>query len=371
MRWRSIAITLGGMVLAAAAVLWLFERQLSSAWFRLGLQPEVITALERSLDDRKALARLDPANTAEYRRRFEEDQALLNRLRILEHNREEIVRRYEMILLAVVGSVLVVAGSAYLIRQVRRDRRFEERDRRRLAELQNLTMWQETARRHAHEMKTPLTAARLELTRLRESVPEGETRQAADSLGEELDRLGRFSRDLTSFARLPSPRLEVHDLGATVAELASTFAKAWPLELDFTPPDRPFNAAMDRELLRQALVNLCDNAAQAGARRVRLRLAAAGPRIHLDVADDGPGIAPEIRDRIFKPYVTTRRMGEGMGLGLAISKKILLDHGGDLELVETSGNGTVFRLTLPSPPRPPSPSSPPPSQGEGGDRKKR
>jgi signal transduction histidine kinase len=347
MSWRSIAVTLSGMVLAAAAVLWLFERQLSSAWFRLGLQPEVITALERSLDDRKALARLDPANTAEYRRRFEEDQALLNRLRILEHNRKEIVRRYEMILLAVVGVVLVAAGGAYLARQVRRDRRFEERDRRRLAELQNLTMWQETARRHAHEMKTPLTAARLELTRLRETVPEGDTRQAADSLGEELDRLGRFTRDLTSFARLPSPRLEVHDLGATVAEFASTFAQAWPLALDFTPPGAPLGAAMDRELLRQALVNLCDNAAQAGARKVRLRLTMAGPMIHLDVADDGTGIAPEVRDRIFEPYVTTRSMGEGMGLGLAISKKILLDHGGDLELVETSGTGTVFRMMIP------------------------
>lgn len=347
MSWRSIAITLGGMVLAAAAVLWLFERQLSSAWFRLGTQPEVISALERSLDDRKALARLDPANTAEYRRRFEEDQALLNRLRILEHNREEIVRRYEMILLAVVGSVLVVAGGAYLVRQGRRDRRFEERDRRRLAELQNLTMWQETARRHAHEMKTPLTAARLELTRLRETVSEGEGRQAVDSVDEELDRLGRFTRDLTSFARLPSPRLEVHELGATVAEFASTFARAWPLELDFTPSEGELDAAVDRELIRQALVNLCDNAAQSGAGRVRLRLAAAGSVIHLDVGDDGPGIAAEIRDRIFEPYVTTRKMGEGMGLGLAISKKILLDHGGDLELVETSEAGTVFRMVLP------------------------
>jgi signal transduction histidine kinase len=247
----------------------------------------------------------------------------------------------------VVGIVLVAAGSAYLVRQIRRDRRFEERDRRRLAELQNLTMWQETARRHAHEMKTPLTAARLELTRLRETVPEGEGRQAADSLDEELNRLGRFTRDLTSFARLPSPRLEVHDLGATVAEFASTFARAWPLELDFAPPGAPLRAAMDRELIRQALVNLCDNAAQAGAGKVRLRLAAAGPGLCLDVEDDGPGIAPEIRGRVFDPYVTTRKMGEGMGLGLAISKKILLDHGGDLELLETAAAGTVFRLILP------------------------
>jgi len=62
----------------------------------------------------------------------------------------------------------------------------------------------------------------------------------------------------------------------------------------------------------------------------------------LDVADNGPGIPPEIRPRVFEPYVTTRRVGEGMGLGLAISKKILLDHGGDLEVLASSGAGTTL-----------------------------
>jgi C4-dicarboxylate-specific signal transduction histidine kinase len=66
----------------------------------------------------------------------------------------------------------------------------------------------------------------------------------------------------------------------------------------------------------------------------------------LDVSDDGPGIAREIRPRLFEPYITTRPIGEGMGLGLAISKKILLDHGGDLELVPAA-RGAAFRLTLP------------------------
>ena len=385
MSWRSTAAILGGMVLAAAAVLFLFERQLSSAWFRMGLQPEVISALEGSQEDRRHLARLDPKKETEYRRRFEEDQALLNRLRILEHNRKEILRRYEMILLAVVGGVLAVAGGLHLVRQGRRERRIERlrealmqlsdgrenvdigdrgkdtigriaamieetsrvmaRDRRRLAALQNLSLWQETSRRHAHEMKTPLTAARLELTRLRGMV-DGEGKQAVESLGEELDRLGRFTRELTSFARLPRPRLEVHDLGAVVSEFAAAFDLAWPsLALRVSAPGRLL-AAVDRELLRQTLVNLCDNSAHARARTVTFRLSENGSGIFLDVADDGPGFPEEVRGRVFEPYVTTRKVGEGMGLGLAISKKILLDHGGDLELVETSEAGTVFRITL-------------------------
>lgn len=396
MNFRFAAATVCGMLLAAAAVLWLFERQISGAWFRLGLQPEIAIALERSLDDQKALARLTPSREAEYRSRFQETQALLNHLRILQHNREEIVRRWEMIVIAAVGGVLAAAGGAHLVRQSRFDARLERlrvalvalsagqedldlgerrrdtlgriaamieetsramaRDRKRLAYLKNLSVWQETARRHAHEMRTPLTAARLELARLLQYLEGDEARQVAASVGEELERLGRFTQQFTSFARVPEPHLDVHDLGRVVSEFVGTFATAWPdLTLRFEPPGKALSAAVDRGMLRQALVNLCDNSALAlrafDGRRgmVTLRLGESGRSIYLDVADDGPGIPAEIRSRVFEPYVTTRKIGEGMGLGLAISKKILLDHGGDLEILETSTSGTTFRLTFPRP----------------------
>ncbi len=401
MSWRSAAATLAGLLLAAAAVLWLFERQVSASWFRLGVQPEVIAALERSRDDQKRLARLEPERSAGYRRRFDEAQTLLEHLRILEHNRGAILRRYELILLGLVGGILLTAGGAHLVRQGRRERRIarlrdalvrlssgqdtvevgdrgrdtlgriavmvEEvsrlmaRDRRRLAAMENLSRWQETARRHAHEMRTPLGAAQLELSRLQELLageelpPAGEVRQVAGSVAEELDRLGRFTRQFTSFARLPQPRLEAHDLRQVVEETAETFARAWPnLTLRCEPPAAgDFTVPVDREMLRQALVNLCDNSALAlGERRgtVTLRLSGTTRDVVLDVADDGPGIPATIRARVFEPYVTTRPLGQGMGLGLAISKKILLDHGGDLELLGTSEEGTIFRLMLPRSP---------------------
>lgn len=396
MNFRFAAATVCGMLVAAAAVLWLFERQISGAWFRLGLQPEIATALERSLDDQKALARLTPEREAEFRSRFDETQALLNHLRILQHNREEIVRRWEMIVIAAVGGVLAAAGGAHLLRQSRFDARLERlrvalvalsagqedldlgerrrdtlgriaamieetsramaRDRKRLAYLKNLSVWQETARRHAHEMRTPLTAARLELSRLQQYLEGDEARQVAASVGEELERLGRFTQQFTSFARVPEPHLDVHDLGPVVSEFVGTFAAAWPgLTLRFEPPGKTLSAAVDRGMLRQVLVNLCDNSALAlrafeGRRgTVTLKLGESARSLYLDVADDGPGIPAEIRSRVFEPYVTTRKIGEGMGLGLAICKKILLDHGGDLEILETSASGTTFRLTFPRP----------------------
>jgi signal transduction histidine kinase len=106
-----------------------------------------------------------------------------------------------------------------------------------------------------------------------------------------------------------------------------------------------YPAALDRELFRQVLVNLCNNSSLAGATRVTFRIGEQREWLHLDVADDGPGVDPSIRPRLFQPYTTTRAVGEGMGLGLAICRKIMLDHDGDLELVDAPG--AAFRITLP------------------------
>jgi len=454
---RSAAALVTLAVLLAAALL-LFEvcaRQLTGAWFTFGVHPEVLRQLELSLADQKRLAGLDPAGAARYRGRFTAVESLLGRLRILEYNRDEVVGRYQAALLILFGALAAAAAGAYLAAKVRQQGRLDRlrgalarlsagevdvevgerrrdligrvgamveetsramaRDRRRLASLENLAAWQEAARRQAHEMRTPLTAARLDLGRLHGLLGEDgggggdggdggrrrESRQLAESVLEELDRLGRFTQAFTSFARLPKPRLCRDDLGAFVAEFAATFGSAWPnlvllaaaapaapgpgppLPVGAPPAAHrgPPRSSFDRDLLRQVLVNLCDNSSQAlaaapggeaaanGGAAVRgtvtftLTLtpdggagrAAAGGQdrtspsvVALEVADDGPGIPASVLPRLFEPYVTTRRLGEGMGLGLAISRKILLDHGGDLELARTSAAGSVFRLLLPS-----------------------
>ena len=69
-----------------------------------------------------------------------------------------------------------------------------------------------------------------------------------------------------------------------------------------------------------------------------------GAQVALDVSDSGGGIPEPLRAHVFDPYVTTRKSGEGMGLGLSISRKIMLDHGGELQLVAASPAGTTFRL---------------------------
>lgn len=391
------------LVCSAALIFYLFQRQISTASFAFGVHPEVVAEIGRSLDDQKELARLDPERESEYRQRFERLETTLHRLQILAQSRDSLVRRHELILLV----LFVVSGAAVAgvwgLRQARLQGRLERvqtalgelaagrtdvrvgvrgrdtagriaamiertsrrmaRDRRRLASLRNLSAWQEAARRHAHEMRTPLTATRLELTRIGDLMTgatparDAEIRRAVDGAVEELDRLGRFAERFTSFARLPRPKRLRCDLGALLGEWVETYGGVWPgLALELVAP-RPVAAPVDREMLRQVLVNLCDNSAHAGAGRVRLELSArpdaAGGVAMIEVADDGPGVAEEVRARIFEPYTTTRTIGEGMGLGLAIAKKILLDHGGDLELLpaaaagEGAVGGAVFRLSLP------------------------
>ena len=398
MTWRATLLAVMLMVAAAVTLFWLFQRQIGGPSPAFHMPEEILPALENSLEDQKRLAELDPEREAGYRERFDELGITVGRLRILEHNRDRLERRYELLLLGLLAASVALATVYLAVRHSRyrprlarvqeavsrlaggegpvrigdrgRDpvgriaRMIEaasvgiERDRRRLRALRNLSRWQEAARRHAHEMRTPLGGARLTLDRLRAVAAEagpsgrGELEAGIANLESELDRLSGFTEQFASFARLRPPELRRQDLRELVSEFAAAYEGAWPNLLFETAGDRRLDAAVDRDQIRQVLANLCDNSSKAlGERRgvVRFTLEEVGPEIRLLVADDGPGIPATLRERLFEPYVTSRRPGEGMGLGLAISLKILLDHGGDLELVGSSPRGTTFVLSLPRP----------------------
>lgn len=340
-------------IAAATLAFWAVLHQISSLWLDVALRPEVREALAQSMEDQKKLRTLDPAKREEYRRRFDATRQLLNRIEVIRMNRAAMLRRFELTLLVAFALVAVLAATSLSIRY----RRARERERR--SYLERVTTLQETARRHAHEIKGPLTAARLEAER----IADVHIRQ---SVTEELDRLARFTREFSTFGGLGKPVLRRESLGEMIAEFCATFAQAWP-GLDVIPsvarepgvvsqqthasqprPHRSFAHArddivcVDRDLFRQVLVNLCTNSAHANATRVTFAIA----RDALDVSDDGEGVPESMRQRIFDPYVTT---GKGMGLGLAISRKVLLEHGGDLRLVESSAEGTTFRITFGEP----------------------
>ncbi len=335
---RSIGV-LAVAVAGATLLFWLVVHEVSGLWLDVALRPEVRQALQRSMEDQKRLRALDAEHRDTYRKQFESTSKLLHRLDVIRMNREQMLQRFELTFVAIFALLAAIAAAAVWTRY-RRAQLVEQQEY-----LERVSVLQETARRHAHETKGPLTAARLELERAGDAVrraaaPE-EIAAALESASDELETLARMTRQQSSFAAIGTPVLRELPLGKLIEEFCATFANAWPhVTLHFRGGDVVVCA--DRDLLRQVLVNLCTNSAFAieGSGTVTFAIARRG----LDVIDSGSGIPESLRARIFDPYVTTRRTGEGMGLGLSISRKIMLDHRGDLLLVATSASGTTFRL---------------------------
>jgi len=391
---RRIALVIA---LTAAALLTFAYvlRSLSLGTLALAANDDVRVVLQQSLEDQKELSRVHPEKAAEYRARFDDLQQLAAHLEVMSLTRATLTRRLELALLLLVAAMLVASGAIYLAEIRARERRLmrlqsalealsrgeaeiatgergsdligristmiEETARamagarRRVQSLEHLSAWQEAARRHAHEIRTPLTAAQLELGRLTalatKRLPEAaeEIRAAEVSILEELELLRKFTANFVSLAAIGQPRLRLHDLELLIREFAASFEPMWPrLRIEVAPAEGDCRAEVDREMVRQVLVNLCNNSAlAAGDGHGTLRLAARRHNgiVAIDVRDDGPGLPEEVRARLFEPYTTTRNIGEGMGLGLSISKKIMLDHGGDLEWI-ASPRGATFRLTF-------------------------
>lgn len=123
------------------------------------------------------------------------------------------------------------------------------------------------------------------------------------------------------------------------------------VQVDLRPSPAGAVILIDRIQIQQVLMNLIRNAVEAAADRPGLSLTilaapAAGGMIELSVADDGPGLEPQVRERLFQPFVTTKP--EGMGVGLSICQAIVEAHGGRIWAEDRPGGGTVFRFTVPT-----------------------
>jgi signal transduction histidine kinase len=155
--------------------------------------------------------------------------------------------------------------------------------------------------------------------------------------------------EFSSFAKLPEVRPEPADLGEFVDDFLRTSPDvADAAEVDVVKASPATPVLLDRTLMRRVLANLCANAidaARPARARVHLGVARTRDRAVLTVADEGPGIDRAARERIFDPYYTTKKTGTG--LGLAIVKKIVLQHGGEIQVGDRPGGGASFSIALP------------------------
>ena len=226
-----------------------------------------------------------------------------------------------------------------------------------LMRAQKIAAWREVARRLAHEIKNPLTPIQLSAERIRKKYDErspdldATVEEGTAAIVREVAALKGLVDEFARFARLPAPNPVPTDLREVIDACLDLYRDRHP-GVRLVPRCEPGlpRALLDPEQMKRALVNLLDNAVEAmggrGTVTIEAHRDAAAGGVCLEVADDGPGIRPEDRDRLFLPYFSTKR--RGTGLGLALVHRIVSDHMGRIRVEENSPHGARFVINLPA-----------------------
>ncbi|MDO3377216.1 sensor histidine kinase [Geoalkalibacter halelectricus] len=206
----------------------------------------------------------------------------------------------------------------------------------------------------AHELGTPLSVVSGKAQRmLRNPELPNSVAEVFGQIRDAVQRMEHIVRQLLDFGRGNPLRLNstpLESVAESAAAMVQEEAHAKRVSLSLNGPRPSPNASVDRVRMEQALINLLRNAIQATHHggRVCLSWFAEEDRLGFAVADDGPGVPEELRDRLFEPFFTTKAVGEGTGLGLSVAQAAARDHGGTLNVGRAEIGGALFTLTLES-----------------------
>jgi two-component system, LuxR family, sensor kinase FixL len=228
-----------------------------------------------------------------------------------------------------------------------------------LVHVSRLTAMGEMASALAHELNQPLSAIANYLRGSRRLLEEDADERAAvlrtamEKAAEQALRAGQIIRRLRDFVARGESERRVEDVKKLVEEasaLALVGAKDRGVHVRFAfDPQGEFVLA-DKVQIQQVLLNLMRNAIESMEetehRELVISTSANGGMVEINVADTGAGIAAEIHEQLFQPFVTTKR--QGMGVGLSISRTIVEAHGGSIASGPNPGGGTIFSFTLPA-----------------------
>jgi signal transduction histidine kinase len=239
---------------------------------------------------------------------------------------------------------------------VLRDLTEQVETQRRLFHREKLASLGEMAAGVAHEIRNPLGGIKMATNLLSSPEVDGSplsqemTRSILSGIAE-IEAIINSLLDWTRDARLERGDYELHRILDPVVEAVAAEGRGRGVRVGYGRLERDVTAAVDGQKLRQVFTNVMKNALEAieprrEAGRVTVDLFVDGERAVVEVADDGMGIAPEDRDRIFLPFFTTKP--SGTGLGMSIVKKIVDLHGGEIAIESAPGSGTRVRISLPA-----------------------
>jgi two-component system nitrogen regulation sensor histidine kinase NtrY len=224
---------------------------------------------------------------------------------------------------------------------------------------QKIAAWKEVAQGIAHEIRNPLTPIQLNAQRLRKKFYENKEdfarvfEESIRIIDQEVEGMKDLLGEFLRFARMPTPNprpTDLHKLIDDVAVLYSGDEKKLIIKKNYDPNITLIK--IDSEQIRRAFINLFVNAIDAiednGIIEITTRVTPLTKRIRIEFSDNGIGILPGDRDKLFLPHFTTKK--RGTGLGLAIVHRIIADHNGVIQVRDNSPKGTVFVIELPATP---------------------
>lgn len=237
--------------------------------------------------------------------------------------------------------------------QIARQRRDRQDLEQRLQHAEKMASVGRLAAGVAHEIGTPLAVIDGRAQRLqRNSETDPATRRAVDGMREQVRRIGHIVRQLLAFGHGYEGRrrpVRLDRCTRQAIDMARSQAEAAGVSLDCAGPEPAPEASLDRGRIEEALDHLLRNAIHAAGRGGRVRLGWFGGdgRVGFQVEDSGPGIPSDERERVLEPFYTTKPVGEGSGLGLAVVHGIVEEHGGRIELGDSDLGGAGVRIILP------------------------
>lgn len=232
-----------------------------------------------------------------------------------------------------------------------------ERSAALLASSEREAAFKQMARQVAHEINNPLTPMKLTIQQLQRAKTMGDQERfytyfdkSTAVLIEQINNLSRIAGSFSSFARLPEPKFEEVDVAKKAHLVTQLFvSNNEAIEIRYEGVEEGVFVYADREQLIQVFNNLLKNAIQAipegKSGKITVMLNYTDKTVHVYVKDNGKGVSAEVKEKMFMPNFTTK--STGMGLGLAISRNIIRNSGGDITFEGDTDNGAVFHVRLP------------------------
>jgi two-component system nitrogen regulation sensor histidine kinase NtrY len=227
-----------------------------------------------------------------------------------------------------------------------------------LIQAQKIAAWKEVAQRVAHEIKNPLTPIQLSAERILKKMGSGNKlsdkaiKEGANTIVQEAGTIKSLVDEFSNFARMPKIQLQPSDIHEILQQAMAPFSGIFSgieFQRDFAE-NVPTPIKVDQEQMRRVFINLFDNAIDAmnkqGLIKIGTKYLEDQHRVRIEIADSGPGISDEDKEKLFLPYFSTKK--KGTGLGLAIVNQIVSEHKGTIQVEDNAPLGARFVILLPT-----------------------